>query len=318
MQSAADAIVLHRLDGSLVDVNETACKWYGYTHDELLQLNVNQLDPDYEIRSDMGKFWEDLKKNKYATFKAVQVKKDKSFFKVENKLSIVTIDNEDLVLVVVRDITQKELIEEKLRYSEQKYRNLYERSSDPILILQDGIFVDCNQATVDVLKYDTIEDIKGMPPDILSPEFQPDGMTSRKKAARQIAMAKEQGYFRFEWIHIDAMKNEIYFDVALTYLPDESHDTYYTVWRNISDRKRAEKELELVHKNLQELVKERTSELEQKNNELSEQNEKLEKYNDLFIGREFRVKDLREQIKVMKRELAHLKKTEESDKQIES
>ncbi|MBW2616938.1 MAG: hypothetical protein JRD02_12290, partial [Deltaproteobacteria bacterium] len=41
---------------------------------------------------------------------------------------------------------------------------------------------------------------------------------------------------------------------------------------------------------LEELVKERTAELEEKNAE-------LERMNDLFVGREFRIKELRDRVK---------------------
>ncbi|MCB0821303.1 MAG: PAS domain S-box protein [Bacteroidales bacterium] len=54
-------------------------------------------------------------------------------------------------------------------------------------------------------------------------------------------------------------------------------------------RKIAEKELENYKGKLEDLVKERTMELEEKNQE-------LERFNQLFIGREFRIKELKEKI----------------------
>jgi len=49
--------------------------------------------------------------------------------------------------------------------------------------------------------------------------------------------------------------------------------------------------LKQYREKLEELVKERTLELEEKNRE-------LEKYNDMFIGREFRIKELKEKLKI--------------------
>ena len=58
--------------------------------------------------------------------------------------------------------------------------------------------------------------------------------------------------------------------------------------------------------NLEELVKERTRELEEKNAE-------LEHYNKLFIGREFRIKELKDKLKEMKIKLDEDKEDEAED-----
>ncbi|HPE56052.1 MAG TPA: PAS domain S-box protein [Bacteroidales bacterium] len=56
-------------------------------------------------------------------------------------------------------------------------------------------------------------------------------------------------------------------------------------------------ELEIYRKNLEKLVQDRTAELENKN-------EELERFNSLFVGREFRIKELRDTIDELKRKLS--------------
>lgn len=63
-------------------------------------------------------------------------------------------------------------------------------------------------------------------------------------------------------------------------------------------------ELQAIKTNLELLVQERTFEVERKNehllssnNQLKKLNDELERFNTLFIGREFRIKELRERIK---------------------
>ena len=63
--------------------------------------------------------------------------------------------------------------------------------------------------------------------------------------------------------------------------------------REITERKRAEEELNKHREHLEELVKDRTKELEEKNAE-------LERMNKLFVGRELRIKELKEKIKRLK------------------
>jgi len=56
-------------------------------------------------------------------------------------------------------------------------------------------------------------------------------------------------------------------------------------------------ELKQYREKLEELVLQRTQDLEEKNAE-------LQRYNKLFIGREFRIKELREEVKALKRKLS--------------
>ncbi len=60
--------------------------------------------------------------------------------------------------------------------------------------------------------------------------------------------------------------------------------------QDITKRKLTEKELKEYQEHLEELVDKRT-------NELKEKNKDLEKFNDLFIGREFRIKELKDRVK---------------------
>ncbi len=66
-------------------------------------------------------------------------------------------------------------------------------------------------------------------------------------------------------------------------------------FRDITERKKIEEELKLYHAKLETLIKERTTELESKN-------ASLEKMNELFADREFRIKDLKERIRVLEAE----------------
>ena len=64
----------------------------------------------------------------------------------------------------------------------------------------------------------------------------------------------------------------------------------YGVARDITMQKNADAELENYRNNLEELVKARTTQLEENNRE-------LERLNSLFVGREFRIVELKNKIK---------------------
>jgi PAS domain S-box-containing protein len=64
----------------------------------------------------------------------------------------------------IRDITERKKIEDALRDSEEKYRAFFETSKDSIFITSpDGRPLDCNEATIRLLGYESKEDILQMP-----------------------------------------------------------------------------------------------------------------------------------------------------------
>lgn len=72
---------------------------------------------------------------------------------------------------------------------------------------------------------------------------------------------------------------------------------------DITETKQIERELASHRNQLEKLVEERTSELKDKNEELMSTNKELERLNLLFVGREFRIKELKDKIKILKDEL---------------
>lgn len=124
-----------------------------------------------------------------------------------------------------------------------KYRIFFENSADAMLIIEDGKFVDCNSATVSMLGYDRKEELFNTPPFKLSPEFQPDGISSLDKADEMMCLARERGNHQFEWDHLKKDGSIIPVEVSLTAIENSHGSSLHTVWRNISDRKQTEKNI---------------------------------------------------------------------------
>jgi PAS domain S-box-containing protein len=58
----------------------------------------------------------------------------------------------------IKDITDRKNDEEKLRVNEQKYRRIFQYSTDPIFVaMPDGSFVDINQAAISLFGYESRE-----------------------------------------------------------------------------------------------------------------------------------------------------------------
>jgi two-component system cell cycle sensor histidine kinase/response regulator CckA len=128
------------------------------------------------------------------------------------------------------------------------YRELFERSADAILMIDGETFVDCNQATVDMLRYKNKAELLQTHPSELSPELQPDGRASFEKANEMMAIAFEKGSHRFEWEHMRADGEVFPVEVLLTAVPRGDGHILHCVWRDITDRKRLEMELRQAQK----------------------------------------------------------------------
>lgn len=140
-----------------------------------------------------------------------------------------------------KDIELRKRTEENFEKSEKKYRVLFEKTPDAILIIDDNKFVDCNDATVKMLKYKNKEELLMAHPSALSPLTQPDGRESWEKAEEMIAVAFKNGSHRFEWDHKRADGEVFPVEVLLTSIPVGDRNILYTVWRDITERKRDEK-----------------------------------------------------------------------------
>lgn len=128
------------------------------------------------------------------------------------------------------------------------YRELFERSADAILIIEDGRFVDCNEATVALLRYQNKAALLRTHPSELSPAVQPDGRDSFEKANQMIALALANGSHRFEWDHVRADGEVFPVEVLLTAVQREGKQIIHVVWRDISERKLLETQLRHAQK----------------------------------------------------------------------
>jgi len=143
----------------------------------------------------------------------------------------------------VADALSSMLFLKDLRDSEEKYRTLFEQSADAILILDDSKFLDCNDAAVEMFRFDYKRQLLGIHPSDLSPLVQSDGRNSYQKANEMIAIALKKGSHRFEWDHRRADGEVFPAEVLLTAIPVGEKRILHAVVRDITGRKRAEDQL---------------------------------------------------------------------------
>jgi PAS domain S-box-containing protein len=119
LKTASDAFFLHDMQGRFIDVNEQACKSLGYTKEELLQLSVFDIEKGVDLAM-LLELWPHLQTVSQLKSDCVHRRKDGSTFPVEARLGLVKINNEELVSVFVRDVTQRKESERLVRQSQQR------------------------------------------------------------------------------------------------------------------------------------------------------------------------------------------------------
>jgi PAS domain S-box-containing protein len=143
---------------------------------------------------------------------------------------------------VIHDITEQRIAEDALRQSEQMYRALFESANDSIFIMRDNLFIECNDIALKMFGCNR-EEILFHSPDEFSPKLQPDGSPSKKRALKRIraALAGEPQFF--EWKHTRC--DGAFFDaeVGLNAVQVGDDLAVQAIVRDITDRKRAEKEI---------------------------------------------------------------------------
>ncbi|GEM_PF-1847616 len=156
---------------------------------------------------------------------------------------LMTLQGEPHILTVFKDITERKNVLRALQQSEETFRKLFADSSDAILLIDSrGVFVECNQAALDLLKM-TREQFLLLPPARISPEFQPDGRRSAESAPEMIALAYSKSLHRFDWTCVNAEGGEFIVEVSLMPIVIKGQTMLHTTWRDITERKRIEESL---------------------------------------------------------------------------
>jgi two-component system sensor histidine kinase/response regulator len=138
------------------------------------------------------------------------------------------------------DITQRREAEERMRQTEERFRKLFDESKQPLMLIEDGHFIDANRAALDLCGFRSLDEFQGTTPAQISPEYQPDGQLSTLKAAEMIRAALETGSHRFEWEHLKNDGEHFIAEVMLTPIRFGERSIVHVVWTDITERKRLE------------------------------------------------------------------------------
>ena len=129
------------------------------------------------------------------------------------------------------------------KMAEERFRVLFDESSDAHLLLGKEGIIDCNNATLALLGCEDKSQVLSLHPAVMSPEFQPDGRRSCEKRVEMDALAYERGFHRFEWVQRKTNGEEFPVEVSLTPVTLSGRSVLLSVLHDLTERKHAEEQI---------------------------------------------------------------------------
>jgi PAS domain S-box-containing protein len=143
------------------------------------------------------------------------------------------------------------------------FENLFKRSADAIWLYdpETGVLFDCNQAAVELMGAESKEQLLPALPEDISPPLQADGYSTADKKAEVTDIVERDKAHHFEWLIRRFDGKVIPVEVTSTAVVIADKAIHIIISRDISERKKAERELLEMTQALERRVAERTAEL---------------------------------------------------------
>jgi PAS domain S-box-containing protein len=155
-RSASDCLVYLNSYGKILDVNDRALEVFGGSREELLGKHFSRIGVISlkDLPSIMKAFADGFTGKRPTLNVHIKNRKGKEI-QLECSGSLMKNANETAMLVVARDVTEREEAEEAARASEEKWRSMVEMAPDGMAIIDmKGVFTSVNSAFLRLTGYE--------------------------------------------------------------------------------------------------------------------------------------------------------------------
>ncbi len=297
IESMKDGFCITNATGVLLDVNSSMCRITGYSKKELLgEKPPYSYWPEEEAEQMLKLFSEKDNKNLLDLELTLKRKNGELFQAIISPARIEDpVGNTIVYFATVKDISDLRKSEKELLEKTNFLNTIIKDAAVSMWIADaNGVAIETNKACLELCdlqteefigKYSIIKDVN-----FIEAGFQ-DKLESVFTFGRFADITIDYKDFNEEKITMPGFANKVIRTIINPVFGIDGNVTNAIVQSvDLSEIKKVETELEKHKENLEELVKERTQELQEKNME-------LENFNKLFVGREFRIKELKDKIK---------------------
>jgi diguanylate cyclase (GGDEF)-like protein/PAS domain S-box-containing protein len=235
----------------ILDANPFMAQWLGYSPEELVGLEIDQIQAPDSLEPQGEGPGEDSTRPHLSPGPRYR-KKDGSLVDVETTEANILHEDQIRTIVFVRDITERKQAENAVREAKEYLENILENSADPIGIVdQRGRFIHWNKAAEQAFGY-SLDEIKGKP----SSELYAD----QNELEAILAQLRRDGSVHGYEVQLKKKGGGIaLFALSISLLFDRNHQVIGSVCvaRDLSEIKKTLDALATVNEQLQHEVAER-------------------------------------------------------------
>jgi diguanylate cyclase (GGDEF)-like protein/PAS domain S-box-containing protein len=229
--SSYDALLVHDLDGKIIDVNQKTLEMYGIDYEQALTLSISDLSSPDNPMDSLPETWKKVAAGESVHFEwKARRPKDDSVFDEEVSLTRIRLKDKDAILAAERDITERKKTEEALELTRFSVDHA---SVCAYLVGRDARFLYVNEQTCRTLGY-TREELLSMAVYDLDPDFPLSVWDDHW------AQLKKEGGLHFETTQRKKDGTLVPFDMALNFMSFGGREYNVAFALDISERKKAE------------------------------------------------------------------------------
>lgn len=265
LESIEDGYFEVDITGNFTFVNDSLCRILGYPMDELIGMNNRGYMDEKTAKvvfKTFHKIFKTGKSKKAFDWEIIRKNGSKRF--VEASISLITgiTGNPVGFRGIVRDITERREVEEKLRNSEEKYRTLVEQSLQGIIIVQDlpPRIIFANPGLAEISGY-SVEELQSFSPENTRILIHPDdrNLFFSRYEARLKGKSPPSNYE----LRIIRKNGEVrWLELYSTRIVYHRNPAVQAVFVDITKRKEAEHQLKQFNLELERRIRERSVRIE--------------------------------------------------------
>ncbi len=267
--NATIAYILDPVTGKIIDVNEVAAKFWGYSVAELRTMNIAAINisPADEIQTSLQ---QQVEEGNSGQFTARHRLKNGEIRDVEIYRSTLTTQESTCIYCIVHDVTRRKQAEKALLESQEKLRVTIETAMDAVVQMDErGMVIDWNTRAEITFGWSRQQAIGQPLIDIIIPALY---HIAYMEGVKQFVEG-EEGLVRHSHFEVTAMNKdgrEFPIEVAITTIVNSDGSVEYCAFmHDITERKKSENALRRARIELENRVFERTAELVRANRRLN-------------------------------------------------